>query len=166
MRLTVKFCVPLQVPWMRFNVKPCVTLQGLWMGLNVSSCRSRPSVTLQDLWMGLNVKPSVVLQGLWTRFNVKPCVTLQGLWMGFLTACGSLARTLGPIFVAQIYDAWGPRVTFASTCAILAVTIGINCATYRRLVPFATSSYRKRSSDQGGGRRNGSVYVNPTGSLQ
>ena len=102
----------------------------------------------------------------WMRFNVKPCVTLQGLWMGFLTACGSLARTLGPIFVAQIYDAWGPRVTFASTCAILAVTIGINCATYRRLVPFATSSYRKRSSDQGGGSRNGSVHVDPTGSLQ
>ena len=86
--------------------------------------------------------------------------------MGFLTACGSLARTLGPIFVAQIYDAWGPRVTFGSTCAILVLAVGINCATYRRLVPFATSPYRKRSRSHEDGSRNGSVHVDTTGSLQ
>ena len=95
--------------------------------------------------------------------------------MGYLTACGSLARTLGPIFVAQVYDAWGPRVTFAATCAVLALTIAINCATFRRLVPFASSPYRKprsksrskaNSGGRGGSGSNGILPVRPTGSLQ
>ncbi|VDI77954.1 MFS transporter, ceroid-lipofuscinosis neuronal protein 7, partial [Mytilus galloprovincialis] len=33
----------------------------------------------------------------------------QGMMMGWLTASGSLARTVGPIFVSQVYNAYGPR---------------------------------------------------------
>jgi hypothetical protein len=53
---------------------------------------------------------------------------------------------LGPIFVAQIYDAWGPRVTFASSCAVLIVTIIVTLVFFRRLIPYADSPYRKRKS--------------------
>lgn len=70
----------------------------------------------------------------------------QGLWMGILTACGSLARTLGPIFVAQVYDTWGPRVTFASSGAILLVTIVITVVCFHRLLPYADTPYRKKGS--------------------
>ncbi|PVD34965.1 hypothetical protein C0Q70_06246 [Pomacea canaliculata] len=72
----------------------------------------------------------------------------QGLWMGYLTATGSLARTLGPIFVSQIYDAYGPRVTFASACAVLLLTVGLCLLSYRRLLPFSDTPYRRRPDDE------------------
>lgn len=75
-------------------------------------------------------------------------VLWQGLWMGYLTATGSLARTLGPIFVSQIYDAYGPRVTFASACAVLLLTVGLCLLSYRRLLPFSDTPYRRRPDDE------------------
>uniref|UniRef100_A0A4W2FIB1 Major facilitator superfamily domain containing 8 n=1 Tax=Bos indicus x Bos taurus TaxID=30522 RepID=A0A4W2FIB1_BOBOX len=33
----------------------------------------------------------------------------QGVYMGWLTASGSAARILGPVFISQVYTAWGPR---------------------------------------------------------
>ena len=56
--------------------------------------------------------------------------------MGWLTASGSLARTLGPVFVSQIYTAYGPRVTFSTDCAIVLLTIIGVCIVFKRLVPF------------------------------
>ncbi|KAK7496588.1 hypothetical protein BaRGS_00012240, partial [Batillaria attramentaria] len=70
----------------------------------------------------------------------------QGLWMGFLTATGSLARTLGPIFVSQVYDAYGPRVTFASSCGVILLTLCCCAAAYRRLLPFATTPFRHHAN--------------------
>ncbi|XP_059139845.1 major facilitator superfamily domain-containing protein 8-like [Physella acuta] len=61
----------------------------------------------------------------------------QGLWMGWLTAAGSLARTVGPIYVSQIYDSFGPQITFGSCCAFIVVTIGYYLVIFRRLVPFS-----------------------------
>ena len=56
--------------------------------------------------------------------------------MGWLTAAGSLARCLGPVFVSQVYDAYGPRVTFISMCVLTVLTIAGFIAVCRRLVPF------------------------------
>ena len=56
--------------------------------------------------------------------------------MGWLTSAGSLARTLGPVFVSQVYDAYGPRVTFATMLAIIVVTIVVVIVVFRRLVPY------------------------------
>ena len=56
--------------------------------------------------------------------------------MGCLTAAGSLARTLGPVFVSQVYDAYGPRVTFISMCAMIVLTIVGLLFIFRRLVPY------------------------------
>ncbi|KAK3100140.1 hypothetical protein FSP39_015244 [Pinctada imbricata] len=60
----------------------------------------------------------------------------QGTWMGWLTASGSLARTIGPIFVSQVYNSYGPRVTFISMSGVVLFTIGGFCGIYRKLVPF------------------------------
>ncbi|XP_070197543.1 major facilitator superfamily domain-containing protein 8-like isoform X2 [Littorina saxatilis] len=90
----------------------------------------------------------------------------QGLWMGFITACGSLARTLGPIFVAQIYDAFGPRVTFAASCAILLITIVVNCVWFRRLLPYAVTPYRKRRDSRDSVDSEDSAGLPSSGGLQ
>ncbi|XP_060589826.1 major facilitator superfamily domain-containing protein 8-like [Ruditapes philippinarum] len=64
----------------------------------------------------------------------------QGLWMGWLTAAGSLARTLGPVFVSQVYDAYGPRVAFTAMTANIFITLIILLIVYKRLVPFKVLS--------------------------
>ena len=56
--------------------------------------------------------------------------------MGCLTAAGSLARTLGPVFVSQVYDAYGPRVTFISMCVLIILTVAGFLLVCRRLVPY------------------------------
>uniref|UniRef100_A0A8C9ISP4 Major facilitator superfamily domain containing 8 n=1 Tax=Piliocolobus tephrosceles TaxID=591936 RepID=A0A8C9ISP4_9PRIM len=37
----------------------------------------------------------------------------QGVYMGWLTASGSGARILGPVFISQVYAHWGPRWAFS-----------------------------------------------------
>ncbi|XP_035681931.1 major facilitator superfamily domain-containing protein 8-like isoform X1 [Branchiostoma floridae] len=60
----------------------------------------------------------------------------QGTWMGWLTASGSLARTLGPVFVSQIYTYHGPRIAFGAAAGIVLVAIFWLIGVYRRLVPY------------------------------
>ena len=57
--------------------------------------------------------------------------------MGFLTASGSLARTVGPIFVSLIYNAFGPRVTFVAMCGMTFLTVIFIALVFKRLVPFS-----------------------------
>ncbi|XP_053311522.1 major facilitator superfamily domain-containing protein 8 [Spea bombifrons] len=61
----------------------------------------------------------------------------QGVYMGWLTAAGSIARTVGPVFVSQIYTRFGPRWTFSLICAIVAVSILHLTAVYKRLIAFS-----------------------------
>ncbi|XP_029446592.1 major facilitator superfamily domain-containing protein 8 isoform X3 [Rhinatrema bivittatum] len=61
----------------------------------------------------------------------------QGLYMGWLTASGSGARTLGPVFVSQIYTHLGPRWVFGLNCGIILLTIILLGAVYKRLVAFS-----------------------------
>jgi ceroid-lipofuscinosis MFS transporter 7 len=56
--------------------------------------------------------------------------------MGILTASGSLARAVGPIFVSSVYHSYGPRVTFLSMCGMIILTIGGIAVVFKRLVPF------------------------------
>ncbi|XP_055000622.1 major facilitator superfamily domain-containing protein 8 isoform X1 [Sorex araneus] len=60
----------------------------------------------------------------------------QGVYMGWLTASGSGARILGPVFISQVYSAWGPRWAFGLVCGLLLLTLALLAAVYRRLVPF------------------------------
>ncbi|XP_044537159.1 major facilitator superfamily domain-containing protein 8 isoform X5 [Gracilinanus agilis] len=60
----------------------------------------------------------------------------QGVYMGWLTASGSGARILGPVFVSQAYTDLGPRWSFSLVCGILLLAVALLGAVYRRLVPF------------------------------
>lgn len=60
--------------------------------------------------------------------------------MGWLTAAGSLARTLGPVFVSQVFDAYGPRVTFIALIGIIILTIIGLLVVFKRLVPFGKTN--------------------------
>uniref|UniRef100_A0A8C5M6E4 Major facilitator superfamily domain containing 8 n=1 Tax=Leptobrachium leishanense TaxID=445787 RepID=A0A8C5M6E4_9ANUR len=66
----------------------------------------------------------------------------QGVYMGWLTASGSIARTLGPVFVIQTYTHLGPQWTFSLTCAIVAVSIVLLFAVYKKLIAFPIRNRR------------------------
>lgn len=56
--------------------------------------------------------------------------------MGVLTAAGSLARTLGPIFVSTLYEHTGPEITFAAVDGVVCGGIVILLFFFTKLVPF------------------------------
>ena len=61
--------------------------------------------------------------------------------MGVLTAAGSLARSLGPVFVSTLYAETGPEVTFAAVVGIVAASIIFMAIFYHRLLPYG--SYKR-----------------------
>ncbi|KAM9331450.1 major facilitator superfamily domain-containing protein 8 [Gastrophryne carolinensis] len=61
----------------------------------------------------------------------------QGVYMGWLTAAGSAARTLGPVFVSETYTHLGPRWTFGIICGIVAMSLLHLSAVYKRLIAFS-----------------------------
>lgn len=56
--------------------------------------------------------------------------------MGWLTAAGSLARSLGPLFVSFLYHATGPTVTFSVVVGIVGASILLLLIFCRRLIPY------------------------------
>uniref|UniRef100_A0A671TMV1 Major facilitator superfamily domain containing 8 n=1 Tax=Sparus aurata TaxID=8175 RepID=A0A671TMV1_SPAAU len=61
----------------------------------------------------------------------------QGVYMGWLTASGSGARTLGPVFVSQIYTVLGPRWAFSLICGMVVGAIVLLISLYHRLIAFS-----------------------------
>ncbi|KAF6095402.1 major facilitator superfamily domain containing 8 [Phyllostomus discolor] len=61
----------------------------------------------------------------------------QGVYMGWLTASGSAARILGPVYISQVYTSWGPRWAFSLVCGFVVLTITLLGVVYRRLVAFS-----------------------------
>ncbi|XP_052585895.1 major facilitator superfamily domain-containing protein 8 isoform X4 [Peromyscus californicus insignis] len=61
----------------------------------------------------------------------------QGMYMGWLSASGSAARILGPVFISHVYTYLGPRWAFSLVCGIVVLTISLMGAVYRRLVAFS-----------------------------
>ncbi|XP_036618654.1 major facilitator superfamily domain-containing protein 8 isoform X3 [Trichosurus vulpecula] len=61
----------------------------------------------------------------------------QGIYMGWLTASGSGARILGPVFVSQTYTYLGPRWSFSLVCGMVLLTIMLLGAVYKRLIAFS-----------------------------
>ena len=62
--------------------------------------------------------------------------------MGWLTASGSGARTLGPIFVSQVYTILGPRWAFSLICAMVIGAIVLLSSVYHRLIAFSVRHRR------------------------
>ncbi|XP_074651229.1 major facilitator superfamily domain-containing protein 8-like [Tubulanus polymorphus] len=65
----------------------------------------------------------------------------QGTQMGWITASGSSARTLGPVFVSYVYDSYGPRYIFASVSGVLLLTVifTFSLILLKRLLPFKSA---------------------------
>nr|XP_028600283.1 major facilitator superfamily domain-containing protein 8 isoform X1 [Podarcis muralis] len=61
----------------------------------------------------------------------------QGVYMGWLTASGSAARILGPVFVSQLYTYLGPRWAFSLICGIVLLSLLLLEIVYKRLVAFS-----------------------------
>nr|XP_013807190.1 PREDICTED: major facilitator superfamily domain-containing protein 8 isoform X4 [Apteryx mantelli mantelli] len=61
----------------------------------------------------------------------------QGVYMGWLTASGSGARILGPVFVSQIYTHLGPRWAFSLICGIVVLSLLVLEIVYKRLIAFS-----------------------------
>uniref|UniRef100_A0A7N6AMR0 Major facilitator superfamily (MFS) profile domain-containing protein n=1 Tax=Anabas testudineus TaxID=64144 RepID=A0A7N6AMR0_ANATE len=61
----------------------------------------------------------------------------QGVYMGWLTASGSGARTLGPIFVSHVYTILGPRWAFSLICGMVVGAIILLSSVYRKLIAFS-----------------------------
>ncbi|XP_045408259.1 major facilitator superfamily domain-containing protein 8 isoform X3 [Lemur catta] len=61
----------------------------------------------------------------------------QGVYMGWLTASGSGARILGPVFISQVYAHWGPRWAFGLVCGMVVFTITLLGVIYKRLIAFS-----------------------------
>lgn len=61
----------------------------------------------------------------------------QGVYMGWLTASGSGARTLGPVFVSHVYTLLGPRWAFSVICGIVLAAVVLLSAMYKRLIAFS-----------------------------
>ncbi|XP_043917685.1 major facilitator superfamily domain-containing protein 8 [Protopterus annectens] len=66
----------------------------------------------------------------------------QGVYMGWLTASGSGARTLGPVFASQVYTHLGPRWTFSIICGIVLLASVLLGAMYKRLIAFSVRFQR------------------------
>lgn len=66
----------------------------------------------------------------------------QGVYMGWLTASGSGARTLGPVFVSHVYTLLGPRWAFSLICGMVVMALALLSLTYKRLVAFS-ERYRR-----------------------
>ncbi|MEQ2159237.1 Major facilitator superfamily domain-containing protein 8 [Goodea atripinnis] len=61
----------------------------------------------------------------------------QGVYMGWLTASGSGARTLGPVFVSHVYTLLGPRWAFSLICGMVVVAVILLISAYHRLIAFS-----------------------------
>ena len=73
--------------------------------------------------------------------RVSQCTCVQGAMMGVLTGAGSLARTLGPLFVSTLYDETGPEVTFTAVVGVVALSIVFMTIFYHRLLPYRTHTH-------------------------
>uniref|UniRef100_A0A8D0C9V2 Major facilitator superfamily domain containing 8 n=1 Tax=Salvator merianae TaxID=96440 RepID=A0A8D0C9V2_SALMN len=61
----------------------------------------------------------------------------QGVYMGWLTASGSGARILGPVFSSQLYTHSGPRWAFSLICGVILLSLLLLEVVYKRLVAFS-----------------------------
>jgi len=74
----------------------------------------------------------------------------QGTWMGIITAAGSFARILGPIFVSEIYKEFGTYWTYGLTALSLALATLGTVLTYRRLIPLEMRMNREEKEKETG----------------
>jgi len=114
-------------------------------------CENTPALTLFQFYLGYGISAvaypfcMAICQGIFSKvIGPRP----QGLWMGLLTAVGSLARIVSPIFVSEIYKEFGTYMTFGLCSGSIALALLVTLATYRRLVPLETRIAQNKDTVQ------------------
>uniref|UniRef100_A0A669QC54 Major facilitator superfamily domain containing 8 n=1 Tax=Phasianus colchicus TaxID=9054 RepID=A0A669QC54_PHACC len=105
-----------------------------------SWCLSTPMIYLaqyisSDILIGLGYPVCNVMS--YTLYSKILGPKPQGVYMGWLTASGSGARILGPVFVSQIYTHLGPRWAFSLICGVVVVSLLVLEVVYKRLIAFS-----------------------------
>ena len=65
--------------------------------------------------------------------------------MGWLSACGSLARIVGPVYVTIVFEHYGLRWSFSVIVFLNLVTLISLVFSWKRLVPYGERKKRRRS---------------------
>jgi len=114
-------------------------------------CEYTPALTLFQFYLGYAISAvsypfcMAICQGIFSKvIGPRP----QGLWMGLLTAVGSLARIVSPIFVSEIYKEFGTYWTFGLCAGSIGLASLVTLATYRRLVPLEKRLERLRPTSR------------------
>ena len=118
-------------------------------GCALKWCEYTPALTLFQFYLGYGISAMsypfcmAICQGMFSKvIGPRP----QGLWMGLLTAVGSLARIVSPIFVSEIYKEFGTYWTFGLCAGSIVLAMVVTLATYGRLVPLETRMARQEGS--------------------
>ncbi|XP_055358390.1 major facilitator superfamily domain-containing protein 8 isoform X2 [Betta splendens] len=103
-------------------------------------CQYTPAIHLaqyisSDILIGIGYPACNVMS--YTLYSKILGPTPQGVYMGWLTASGSGARTLGPVFVSQVYTILGPRWAFSLICGMVLGAIILLSSLYNRLIAFS-----------------------------
>ncbi|XP_044041070.1 major facilitator superfamily domain-containing protein 8 isoform X1 [Siniperca chuatsi] len=103
-------------------------------------CQYTPAISLaqyisSDILIGVGYPACNVMS--YTLYSKILGPKPQGVYMGWLTASGSGARTLGPVFVSQVYTILGPRWAFSLICGMVVGTIILFGSLYHRLIAFS-----------------------------
>jgi ceroid-lipofuscinosis MFS transporter 7 len=61
---------------------------------------------------------------------------LQGTMQGLLLLAGSSARMVGPMFVAYLFDTYGPSAMWIMELVELAITVLLWLILYKRMIPL------------------------------
>ncbi|KAM6346302.1 major facilitator superfamily domain-containing protein 8 isoform 3-T3 [Podargus strigoides] len=116
------------------------TVEPVGCPVTQSWCLNTPMIYLaqyisSDILIGLGYPVcNVMSYALYSKIlGPKP----QGVYMGWLTASGSGARILGPVFVSQIYTHLGPRWAFSLICGVVVVALLLLEIVYKRLIAFS-----------------------------
>ena len=75
--------------------------------------------------------------------------------MGYLTASGSFARIVGPIYIGAVYESLGQRFALLSVFVLLTIGSLMILIFYQKFVPFGSDEIRKRSSESTDANHNG-----------
>uniref|UniRef100_A0A8B9R2S6 Major facilitator superfamily domain containing 8 n=1 Tax=Anas platyrhynchos TaxID=8839 RepID=A0A8B9R2S6_ANAPL len=131
-------------------VIPFWSLQGMQLPSNHSEpvgcpvtqswCLNTPMIYLaqyisSDILIGLGYPVCNVMS--YTLYSKLLGPKPQGVYMGWLTASGSGARILGPVFVSQIYTHLGPRWAFSLICGVVIISLLVLEIVYKRLIAFS-----------------------------
>uniref|UniRef100_A0A667YL26 Major facilitator superfamily domain containing 8 n=1 Tax=Myripristis murdjan TaxID=586833 RepID=A0A667YL26_9TELE len=103
-------------------------------------CQYTPAISLaqyitSDILIGVGYPACNVMS--YTLYSKILGPKPQGVYMGWLTASGSGARTLGPVFVSQVYTILGPRWAFSLICGMVLGAIILLGSAYHRLIAFS-----------------------------